>query len=142
MTTIDDTTAPAVQAANAHIDAAIDALLALRNLAAEHPDIADDIRLDRYGSNRIHVYVGDIVPARSHTDVAARIAKLAEAAQRHGAILRPDSGGKYGGVWAAFGPFEMHIYAPVEQVGTSGTREVTEWQLDPRLAALGTEAAS
>lgn len=140
MTTIDDIT---VQAAKARIDTAIDALLALRSLAHERPDIAKDIDLTAF-TTRMLVYVGDseYASAAHRTDVPARIAELAEAAKRHGAILRPDSGEKFGGVYAAFGPFELYIYAPLEQVGTSAVRAVTEWQLDPRLTALGTEAAS
>ena len=139
-----DTTVPAaVQAANARIDVAIDALLALRNLAAERPDIADDIAIDKHGSTRMSVYVGDVGYAKPerHIDVPARIAEIAYAAARHGATLRPDSGDKYGGVLARFGPFVMYIYAPLDQVGTGTVREVTEWQLDPRLAAFGTEAS-
>lgn len=144
MTTTDDTTAPAaVQAAKDRIDAAIDALLALRSLAFERPDIADHIVIGRYGSLiGINIYVGrnDPVTPESAADVPARIAEVAEAAARHGAALTPNSGDKFGGVKAAFGPFELYIYAPLEQVGTSAVREVTEWQLDPRLTALGTEA--
>lgn len=144
MTTTKTTTVPAaVQAANARIDTAIDALLALRNLAAELPDIADDIVPGRYNSTRINVYVGNAkyTPPEHRIDVPARIAEVAYAAARHGATLRTNSGPDYGGVLATFGPFEMYIYAPLDQVGTSAVREVTEWQLDPRLAAFGTEAS-
>jgi hypothetical protein len=139
-----DTTVPAaVQAAKVRIDAAIDALLALRSLAFERPDIAGDIVLDRHGSTRVNAYVGNTEYTRPENcvDVPARIAELAEAAGRHGAALRPDSGNGFGGIRATFGPFEMYIYAPLEQVGAAQVREVTEWQLDPRLTAFGTEAS-
>jgi len=145
MTTTETTAIPAaVQAANARIDSAIDALLALRNLAAERPDIADDITPGKHNSTRLNAYVGNSKYAKPEhrIDVAARIAALAEAAGRHGATLRPDNGDEYGGVLATFGPFTLYIYAPLEQVGTSAVREVTEWQLDPRLAAFGTETAA
>lgn len=145
MTTTSDTAIPAAaQAAKARIDSAIDALLALRSLAFERPDIADDIAIGRHGSTKMNVYVGNSkyqLPERNIDDVPARIAELAEAAAHHGATLRPDNGPDYGGVRATFGPFELYIYAPLDQVGTSAVREVTEWQLDPRLAAFGTEAA-
>jgi hypothetical protein len=143
MTTTDTAIPAPVQAANARIDTAIDALLALRNLAAELPDIANNIAIGRYGSTKVNVYVGNAkyTAPEWRIDVPARIAEIAEAAARHGAVLRSNSGPEYGGVMAVFGPFEMYIYAPLEQVGTSAVREVTEWQLDPRLAAFGTEAA-
>lgn len=142
MSTMNGTTIPvAVRAAKARIDTAIDALLALRNLAFDRPDIANDISLTAY--SKMLVFVGDseYASAKHRTDVAARIAEIAKAAGRHGAILRPEAGDKHGGVLATFGPFAMYIYAPLAQVGSSATREVTEWQLDPRLAAFGTEAA-
>lgn len=142
MTTIDDTTVPAVQAANARIDAAIDALLALRNLAAELPDIADRIIIGEYGSMRVLICVGhnDYVPGPvpDVAEVAARIARIAEAAGRHGATLNARVDHKYGGVVAEFGPFELYAYAPLEQVGTATIRKVSEWELDERLAAFGT----
>lgn len=144
MTAIDSATAPAsVVAVTARIDTAIDALLALRNLAAERPDIANDIVIGKHNSIKMNIYVGNSeydLPEHC-IDVPALIAELAEAAARHGATLRPDKGPEYGGVRAAFGPFELYIYARLEQVGTSAVREVTEWQLDPRLAAFGTETS-
>lgn len=136
-----DTTVPAeVQAAKTRIDAAIDALLALRGLAAELPDIANQITIGEHGSMNIHIYVGDVRNEDDGIGAAGRIARIAEAAQRHGAATRPLRRTRYGGVMATFGPFELYIYAPLEQVGSSAVREVTEWQLDPRLAAFGTEA--
>lgn len=142
MTTIDDTTT-AQAAAAARIDSVINALLALRNLAAELPDIADQIIVGEYGSMRINIYVGDGVRnAGNGTDAAGRIARIVEAAERHGAVLATKTDHKYGGVAAMFGPFELYAYAPVKQVGTVAVREVTEWQLDERLAAFGTGAAA
>ena len=144
MTAIDDRTATVLDAANVRIDAAIDALLALRNLAVELPDIADRIIIGEHGSTRLHVFVGHSGytpgPVPDVAEIAARVARVAEAAERHGAVLTAHADHKYGGVQAQFGPFELYIYAPVEQVGTAETRAVTEWQLDPCLTALGTEA--
>lgn len=143
MTAIDDRIR--LDAANARIDTAIDALLALRNLAAERPDIADDIHPGKYNSTRLNAYVGNSKYAAPHqliADVPGRIAELAAAAARHGATLTPNTGNGYGGISAMFGPFELYIYAPLEQVADATVREVTDWQLDPRLAALRTEAAA
>ena len=123
-------------AANKRIDSYIDALLGLRNLIAERPDLAEHIALAEYGPVRINAYLGS-VPTN---DTAGLIADLAQAAERHGATVAPDLGEKYGGAAATFGPFELYLYAPVDQVGS--TRQIEVWDLDPRLAAFGTGASA
>lgn len=130
---------PDQAAAFDRIDAAIEGLYALRGLVAERPDIAGSVRPRGYDMN---VFVGDHVGEGE--DVPDRIASLAADADLHNGIVSLRHNGEYAGIQAMFGPFPLHVYAQVRQVGSATTRtvEVTDWQPHPALAAIPKGAAA
>lgn len=120
------------------IDRITDAVNALSNLAdlvRARPDIADSITLKAWD---INVFVGEHLGEGE--DVPERIASLATAAAEHGAVVSQRHQGEYGGIEAMFGPFPLHVYARIGQVGTTVSRtvEVVDWQPHPALAVFAT----
>lgn len=119
------------------INVAMDGLRNLAALVQARPDIAPLIRLRGYD---INVFVGDHLGTGE--DVPERIASLAESAAEVGAPIAQRHSGEYGGVEALFGPFPLHVYARINQVGKATTRtvEVTDWQPHAALAVFPKEA--
>jgi hypothetical protein len=123
----------AVVEALGRINIAMDGLRNLAALIQARPDIARSVVLKGYD---INLFVGD------HLDdgdgVPDRIASLAAVAAEHGATVTQRHNAEYGGVQAMFGPFPLHIYARIREVGrvTTRTVEVADWQPHPALADI------
>lgn len=143
MTALDDrpavTDAEQMDVAEAlgRINLAMDGLRNLAALIQARPDIAPLIRLRGHD---INVFVGD--HCGEGKDVPDRIASLAEDAAEAGATVTQRHSGEYGGIEAMFGPFPLHVYARLSQVGKATTRtvEVVDWQPHAALAAFPKEA--
>lgn len=123
-------------AATARIDSLVDALLNLRSLVSERPDIAHAIRLPQGSELQFNLCLSH----QDIEDVAGHAAELAHAAQEAGAEVVPHVYGRQAGVIAKFGPFRLYVFASQDELGMTAVREVAEFVLDPRLAAFGSES--
>lgn len=133
-------TSRAVGTALARIEETIAGLRNLASLVTDRPEIAEAVNsdLDRQRSPRVLFYVSD--RRADDTSIPEYIADLATAASDHGAEVSHCHDNDYGGINAQFGFVTLHIYAPLDAVGSVATRtrsvQITDWQPDPALAGF------